>query len=75
MEDLLHSQTGAHRTYADKPVWWKDQQGVVHVCEGANVHPGVRLIWTLCGRDVPAGEAYTTADKSHASTCFNCRRE
>jgi hypothetical protein len=54
-----------------KPIYWRDKQDFVHSCEGANVHPGVRLIWTLCERDVPANDAYKcTWD---VVTCATCR--
>ncbi len=46
------------RTIDGKPIYWRDGRGVVHACEGADIHPGVRVLWTLCGKDVPADTAY-----------------
>ncbi len=45
------------RTLNDLPIHWKDQ-ALTHACEGADVHPGVRLLWTRCEIDVPANAAY-----------------
>lgn len=57
-------------TINDKPIRWKDKQDFVHVVAGSDVHPGVRLLWTLCERDVPANAAHTGHD---AITCATCR--
>lgn len=37
---------------------WREG-GIVHLCDGDRIHPDVVLIWTLCGRDVPANAAET----------------
>lgn len=50
--------TGAFTQLNDCDIQWTDPRGVIHWCAGSDVHPGVRLIWTLCERDVPAGEAW-----------------
>ena len=55
----------------DRPIWWQDKAGVIHVCEGDDVHRGVRLFWTLCNRDVPANEAFFPATNDRA-TCEAC---
>lgn len=47
------------RTVDGRPILWIDRTIVCHRCEGAYVHQGIRLIWTDCGRDVPANEAFT----------------
>jgi hypothetical protein len=54
-----------------RPIHWTDADGVVHRCEGADIHPGIRLLWTRCERDVPADSAYlpATGDKV---TCTRC---
>lgn len=46
------------RAINDRPIFWRDSKDRVHACEGSDVHPGVRLIWTLCQRDVPANTGY-----------------
>ena len=41
------------------PIRWTDAQGVTHYVEGADVHPGIRLLWPRCGQgDVPANQAW-----------------
>jgi hypothetical protein len=38
---------------------WRDDDNVVHRAIGAEVHRGVRLLWTACERkDIPANEAW-----------------
>ncbi|MCA1457695.1 hypothetical protein I6F35_31665 [Bradyrhizobium sp. BRP22] len=32
---------------------WRDERGIVHACEGADIHPDVRAYWTLCGKEAP----------------------
>lgn len=49
---------GVFDTISGKELRWTDQRGLVHVVVGADVHEGVRLLWTLCERDVPAGKAW-----------------
>jgi len=59
------------RTIKDRPILWTDADGVVHRCAGADVHPGVRLLWTGCNRDVPAGNAYLPGARDGV-TCPTC---
>lgn len=58
------------RTINDKPIFWQ-QNGIIHACEGAEVHRGITLLWTLCERDVPANSAFTTSEAVTA-TCRRC---
>ena len=52
-----------------KPIFW--QRGdTIHAVEGADVHPDIRLLWTLCEIDVPAGEAFISRDAK--ITCEKC---
>jgi hypothetical protein len=51
------------------PVFWAEE-GVVHTCTGFELHPGVTLLVTVCGRDVPANHAYSRPDA--ATTCSAC---
>lgn len=58
----------------DSGIMW-EQSGVVHNCEGARMVPfdaGTFLVWTKCGKDVPAGAAFRNP-KEHA-TCPDCAR-
>lgn len=51
---------------------WSDKTGVVHVVEGAEMHPGVRLLWTLCRRDVPANKAWHPKAGDNYELCMTC---
>ncbi len=43
----------------DRAIVWSFREGPLHLCEGAEVHPGIRLLWTRCGKhDVPAGSGW-----------------
>lgn len=53
-------------------VVWRDKAGVLHAGEGADVHPGVRLLWTQCGKhDIPANSAWLQRPKDNV-TCPDC---
>jgi len=60
------------RTIRDRPVLWEDKQGFVHACEGGELHPGVRVLWTLCERDVQGNSAYL-ANANSSITCATCK--
>lgn len=66
---MLNSDT--FRTINRRPIHWTDQDGATHRCEGADVHPGIRLLWTDCERDVPANKAYLPGDGDDV-TCPLC---
>lgn len=57
------------RTVNDKPIFWIEN-GMTHRCEGADVHPGIQLIWTDCERDVPANAA--VASTGETVDCPRC---
>lgn len=48
---------------------WQSKNGQLHFCEGSEVHPGIKLIWTLCEKDVPAN---TTFRSWEGATCMEC---
>lgn len=48
--------------------------GHTHAVEGADVHPSVRLLWTLCEIDVPANTAFLSGDND-AVDCPRCIAE
>jgi hypothetical protein len=64
MDDIIREKNG-------QPIWWTDRKGVTHICEGAYVTRQEFLLWTLCGRDVPANSARTAGDQDHV-TCSGC---
>lgn len=57
-----------------KPIRWTDKTGLVHIVEGSEVHPGIRLLWTLCERDVPADTAWKLEPGDHHEICITCQR-
>lgn len=59
------------RTIKDRPIFWTDKKNVTHRVEGADVHTGIRLLWTDCERDVPANAAYLPGDSDEVS-CNKC---
>ena len=64
------------RTLNKRPIRYRGRKtGNTHACEGADVHPDVRLLWTRCGIDVPANGAYLP-DPPHEDpiTCPACRK-
>jgi hypothetical protein len=67
----VKNRDGVFHTIDGQPIVWRDIAGTVHRCEGANVHPGIRLLWTDCERDVPANAAFL-ADGNDRVTCPKC---
>lgn len=65
------SATATIREINNRPIWWKDKQDFVHICEGADVHRDVRLFWTLCERDVPANTGFHPGLDERV-TCATC---
>jgi hypothetical protein len=42
-----------------RPFVWRDAGGRLHRCVGADIHPGIRLVWTACEKhDVPANGSW-----------------
>lgn len=60
------------RTLDDKPIRWTDKTGLVHAVEGSDVHRGIRLLWTLCHRDVPANTAWLPKPGDNYEMCGTC---
>ena len=52
---------GVFNDITHRPIMWA-ARGVTHAVAGADVHPGVRLLWTRCEIDVPAGKAFLPGD-------------
>jgi hypothetical protein len=68
--------TDAYHTIRDpvdgpRPIRWMDGRGTVHACEAADVHRDIRLVWTLCQRDVPANAARLDHGPVDCPTCTN----
>lgn len=50
------------RELEGSPIRWRDRHGTIHAVEGSEVHEGIVLLWTLCGVDVPGGDAFSLAE-------------
>lgn len=48
---------------------YQDENGL-HLCEGSEIQRGIYLVWTLCGKDVPANESFKSKE---APTCELCK--
>ena len=54
---------------------YEDKTGIMHSCESAQMVPNDRstfLVWTMCGKDVPAGKGFEGRDRV---TCSKCEDE
>lgn len=69
MTDTLY-ENDVFRTINDKPIFWIDKSEWNHSVESAWAHPGVRLLWTVCEIDVPAGQAFQSVE--FVVTCKAC---
>ena len=57
------------------PAIWQDAKGVTHRAVGAEVHKGIRLMWTACGKaDIPADAAWLERPEDIV-TCHVCANE
>ena len=57
---------------SDRHIVWRDTNGVLHLVEGADIHPGVRLLRPRCGKgDVPANQAWLR--NGEPIECPKCR--
>lgn len=55
-----------------RDIVWSFRDGDLHLCEGADIHPGIRLLWTRCGKhDIPAGAAWLKR-RDDVVTCLGC---
>jgi len=49
--------------------------GIIHACETGKMHPSIILVWTLCGKDVPANASYeTSAEFPSIANCKDCHK-
>ena len=49
---------------------YEDRKGILHTCEGTTFHRNVYLVWTRCGKDVPANTSFKSEE---LSTCNECK--
>jgi hypothetical protein len=48
---------------------YEDRNGIIHLCESSEVHPGIVLVWTVCEKDVPSNKSFTSKE---VATCESC---
>ncbi|MHB1204191.1 MAG: hypothetical protein ACYCZX_01380 [Rhodospirillaceae bacterium] len=63
---------GIFTAHSGRPIWWRDAQGVLHACEGAEFRPGVIVYWTLCQRDIACDNVFHPRPQQRL-TCDGCR--
>jgi hypothetical protein len=64
----------AKRTISDDqqaPSCWKDEAGVIHICEGSAPLQHELLVWTLCDREIEAGAVFIPYRRNEIS-CSKC---
>ena len=61
------------RTLQNRPIFWCGPDNLTHRVECAEVHPGIRLLWTDCVKDVPADTAFLPGTDD-VVTCPECLR-
>jgi hypothetical protein len=51
---------------------YNDNAGIIHACESGDIggYTKVKLVWTICGKDVPAGMSFIS---NEAFNCQNCK--
>jgi hypothetical protein len=54
-----------------KPIWWRDDFGRAHACEGAEMESGELVMWTLCQRGVDPEATFAPKPNDHL-TCEGC---
>ena len=47
----------------------KTVDGTIHACDSSRVYKEINMVWTLCGRDVPANKSFESNEKI---TCHSC---
>jgi hypothetical protein len=61
----------AYRLDRPLPTYYRDVRGIVHVCEVRGDAPGELFVRTLCNRDAPPKEVFSS-DTTVAVTCDEC---
>ena len=61
----------AYRLGRPLPTYYRDVRGITHVCEVQGDAPGELFVRTLCNRDVPPKQVFTS-EATVAVTCDEC---
>jgi hypothetical protein len=62
---------GVFTSHGGLPFWWRDETGMTHACEGAEIYAGSLAYWTLCQLDVPVREPFHPGSREKL-TCKAC---
>ena len=46
-----------------------DKNGIIHLCEGGQIHKDIYLVWTKCEKDVPPNQSFKS---KKVATCKSC---
>ncbi|HDZ38390.1 MAG TPA: hypothetical protein ENH62_08915 [Marinobacter sp.] len=75
----VHNPHAVETTFSEpetgnlRPAVWRGKSGKLHRAVGAEVHRGIRLMWTACGRsDIPADSAWLQ-NPDDTVTCQDCK--
>jgi hypothetical protein len=60
------------RQISGRRIVWTDLIGTTHSCQCAEAEPGIFLVWTDCGKDVPPNGAHLELS-GELVTCIECR--
>ena len=60
------------RTIGARRILWTDPAGATHRCERAELFPSVKVVWTLCGIDLPEDNAAYLPGDGDRVTCPKC---
>jgi hypothetical protein len=63
--------TWAHQLDGPLSTYYRDVRGITHLCEVQGDAPGELFVRTLCNRDVPPKDVFTS-DATVAVTCDEC---
>lgn len=49
---------------------YTDTKGIIHSCKMHEIHRGIFLVTTICGKDVPANKSFKSLE---IPTCKSCK--
>lgn len=49
---------------------YESKEGKLHLCDSSNIHAEIKLVWTKCQIDVPAGQSFKSYYEN--PTCKEC---
>ena len=55
---------------------YEDKNKILHTCLGSQIHignPDTYLVWTKCGKDVPANKSFRSVEEVTCPECLETR--